>query len=473
MAPKNGSNILRALDLSPSHDRACIYIRQSVERDESISAELQEQACRDYAVAHGYTVVDVVTDLGKTGRTTNKRQIHSVVDRVAAGEYAVILVWKWSRISRSRTDWALLADKVAVAGGRIESATEPIDTATASGRFARGVMTEYAAFQSEQIGEQWQEVFERRMKLGLPPNGVLPWGWEKGPQGITISPENAATIRQMYALYQEGRGLVFIANWLNASGLLTKRGKLWQFASVRACLESPFHAGFISHQGVLRQGAHAGVITEDEYARFMDARQDRSVPKKPRRSPYLLSTICICHCGRKRVGNVSGKRGRSYACTATESHPRKYRVCSAVDALVDKWVMGLDFVAEAAAASPPVDTRILRDKAARLEKGITTLNVDHALGSLSSQERDAARSAMREEIDALQSQIGAAERVSRNTVGAYTGGQTNLAETWPYMTTVEKQATLRTIIHWVRIQPDDSIVIRPRWESPDVVIGSS
>lgn len=444
--------------------RAILYLRQSVARDDSISIELQETAGRDYCDKQGYDVAAVEVDEGLSGRNWSKRPaVHRVMEAIERRDADIIVLWKWSRLSRNRKDWALAADRVEVAGGRIESATEPIDTATASGRFARGVMTEYAAFQSEQIGEQWQEVFARRAKLGMQPTGVLPWGWETVDGAATISAPNAATIRAMYQLYAEGSGLVGIANWMNSQGHRTRRGLLWQFASVRACLESPFHAGYVSYSGKLYDGAHEPIVSRDDYARFIDSRQDRSNPRRPRTSPYLLSTIITCHCGRKRVGNASGRRQRSYVCSATETHPHKSRVCAPVDALVAEWVTSLDVEAEVEKVAPPVDMRIIQDRQARVRKALTNLNVSHAMESISDDEHESARAELVEELDALNAQVRTAAATSRHTAVVYLAGHQDLLDAWPIMTTAEQQSVLRALVHFVRILPDDSIEIHTKW----------
>ena len=123
--------------VTAAQPRAIIYLRQSVAKDDSISIEMQEIACRDYCDRMGYAVVDVKDDPGISGRLWTKRpKVQLVMDALERGEADVVVLWKWSRLSRSRKDWALAIDRADLAGGRIESATEPIDTATASGRFA-------------------------------------------------------------------------------------------------------------------------------------------------------------------------------------------------------------------------------------------------------------------------------------------------------------------------------------------------
>lgn len=451
--------------------RAVLYLRQSVARDDSISIELQEIAGRDYCEKQGYEVAAVEIDQGLSGRNWSKRPaVQRVLSMIESKDAEVIVLWKWSRLSRNRKDWALAADRVDLAGGRIESATEPIDTATASGRFARGVMTEYAAFQSEQIGEQWQEVFERRAKLGLPPTGSIPWGWEKTDEGVTISPENARIIRAMYQLYAEGRGLVYIAQWLNAQGLRSKRGLSWQFAAVRSCLESPFHAGYIVYDGQEHEGAHIPIITRDEYDRFMEGRRNRSIPKKPRKSPYLLSTIVVCHCGRKRVGNIGNRRQRSYVCISVERHPRKTRICGPVDELISNWVLSLDVEAIINESTPEVDTKLLEAEISRLKHGLVKLNTHLALDRISDEEHEEARHSIRTELDDLQAQLSEAKRATRNTPAVYLTGKEHIPEAWPMMNKEERQTFLRSVVKYVRIMPDDSLELQPYWTSPVQVL---
>ena len=40
------------------------------------------------------------------------------------GQADAIVVWRWSRVSRNRLDWAVAVDRVEAAGGALESATE-------------------------------------------------------------------------------------------------------------------------------------------------------------------------------------------------------------------------------------------------------------------------------------------------------------------------------------------------------------
>ncbi|MFF1875969.1 recombinase family protein, partial [Kitasatospora herbaricolor] len=146
--------------------RAVLYLRQSVSKEESISLDLQERAGREYCERMGYRVVGIEEDPGVSGRTWNRPGVRRVMEMIEQREAEVIVLWKWSRLSRARLDWAVAVDKVESVGGRIESATEAMDTTTSAGRLARGMLAEFAAFESERIGDVWKETLSRRLRSG-------------------------------------------------------------------------------------------------------------------------------------------------------------------------------------------------------------------------------------------------------------------------------------------------------------------
>lgn len=289
--------------------RAVAYLRQSTYREESISLELQETACRDYAARHGYQVVAVESDPGVSGRTWARPAVQRVMEMIESGDADVIVLWRWSRLSRNRKDWAIAADRVDVAGGRIESATEPNDTATAAGRFARGVMTELAAFESERISEQWKEVHTSRVARGLPPGGKLPWGWRWVDGAVTPDPETAPYIVEAYRRYLAGAGNRDLADWFNGSGVRPMHAKEWYFSTITQCLDSPIHAGLIAYHGQTLPGAHDGIIDVATWEAYRRERERRAGERQVKRR-YLLSGIAHCPCGEPMLGFTQDKEGR-------------------------------------------------------------------------------------------------------------------------------------------------------------------
>ncbi|UFU05482.1 recombinase family protein [Ruania halotolerans] len=294
--------------------RAVLYLRQSTHSEESISLEVQEASGRDHAQRHGYQVVAVEADPGVTGRTWKRPAVQRVMSMIENGDADVVILWKWSWLSRSRKDWAVAVDLVDQAGGRIESATEPIDVATSSGRFARGVMAELAAFESERIGDTWKEAHARRVGQGRPANGKPRWGYAYDPveKLHKPDPDTGPVLASLYRRYIGGESVYSLVRWLNGAGYRTLPGYSaagagpWSDRSLRRMLDSGFGAGLIMVRGEQLPGAHEPVISAGEWEAYQVARRERRVVRTSERSQYLLSGMVRCQCGSTMNGGQFG-----------------------------------------------------------------------------------------------------------------------------------------------------------------------
>ncbi|GAA1333775.1 hypothetical protein GCM10009592_28260 [Brachybacterium rhamnosum] len=326
--------------------RAVAYLRQSTARDESISLELQETACRDYAHRQGYDVVAVEADPGISGRTFARPGVQAVMAMVERGDVDVILLWKWSRWSRNRLDWYVAADKAQHAGGRIESATEPIDTSTSIGRLSRGMMIEIAAFESDRAGDQWREAHERRVRQGRPHHGKNRFGYRYDPvQKLHVpDPDTAPIVEDLYQRYVDGTSIYRLVQWLNQQGIPTvehagKRGThAWSESTLRGTLDNPFPTGRFIYRGEIVDGAHEPIVPLDLWEAYRQKRQHRSKRPRAEASQYLLSGLVRCKaCGTVMTG-CRATGGVSYYRCATGytsgNHTGGYVRCSTIESEV-------------------------------------------------------------------------------------------------------------------------------------------
>lgn len=456
--------------------RAIIYLRQSTYREESISLDLQERACRDYAERCGYDVVAVEADPGISGRTWSRRpKVQQVMAAIEEGRADIILLWKWSRLSRSRKDWAVAADRVDVAGGRIESATEPIDTATASGRFARGVMTEYAAFQSEQIGEVWEDVRQRRLSLGLPASGRVPFGWVWSEGGkVEAHPDRAPIVVEMYRRYLAGSGYAEIAKWLNDNGIVGPLGNPWTRTRPKTVMDSPIHVGLIPYRGSTYPGAHEGIIDDATWRAYLAERERRTTRgEKRQRATYLLSHLMRCPCGRRMTGKgaiTAGKWYGGYLCGTKSTHPhdgRAYVSALGVEPAVTAWLMQFDIDDSGADGQDPVSAvasrreRMVR-QLAQLEDEAVQLIRERTRGDAPAATYDRALAMIAEERHKLEDDLREIDeslrrRPDRAAVHA-------IRDDWSLWPVGEQNRALRQLIARIDLNSDGrSAQIVPSW----------
>lgn len=301
--------------------RAILYLRQSTYREESISLELQEQADRDYCARHGYTVTEVIRDAGVSGLKWEKRPgIQQVLERLRAGSADVVVVYRWSRLSRHRLHQAVALDAIEKAGARVESATEPFDTETAAGGFGRDVLLAAAHYEAQLKGEQWREAHERRLAKGLPSRGGARFGYVREGDAYVPDPVAGPLLAGMYADYLEGAGFSLIARRLNRARVATLSGGVWSADRVADVLDSGFGAGLIA-RGTRRDatwtaGAHPAVIDDGVWARFREARDARRGRPSNGAPVYPLSGLLRCgDCGAAMHSAALGRQaGYGYIC---------------------------------------------------------------------------------------------------------------------------------------------------------------
>lgn len=308
------------------------YIRVSTWKEEKISPELQRDAITQWARRTGRRIVDWVTDLDESGRHF-KRKITTCVERVEAGEALGVAVWRYSRFGRDRTGNQKWLARLQKAGGELESATEPVDASTAVGRFQRGMILEFAAYESDRAGEQWKETHDhRRYKLGLPAQGRKRFGyvWHRrvipdptAPDGYRLQkeryepdPETGPVVADLYRAYVDGDGFSILCGRLNRDGHRTTQGNIWTTETLTRYMDSGFAAGLLivhdpecrcrKTDGTCRNHVHVQGKFEEliDYGLWQAYQQRRKEVRAtvPRSRTGLYECTGLCKCGGCRLG---------------------------------------------------------------------------------------------------------------------------------------------------------------------------
>jgi DNA invertase Pin-like site-specific DNA recombinase len=453
-------------DLHPvptPRSRAVLYLRQSTYREDSISLELQETAGREYCARLGYDVVRVEADEGISGRRwSNRPAVQRVMQMIDARQADVIVVWKWSRLSRNRLDWAVAIDEVEQHGGRVESATEPVDTSTSTGRLARGMLAEFAAFESERIGDTWRETHRRRLASGLPHTNTPRFGYQLGDDGIFHpDPDTGPVLRRMYLDYVAGAGLREIAKDLNRRGITSVRGNPWTEVTVSSCLSSGFGAGLLNTKNAHIPGAHEPVITKDQWEAFLSTKRRRHTRgERPRESRYLLRGLVICtECGHRMYGKRVRGRYSYYECrwSADGFHPANSISQLRLDDMVHRWTETWQQRLTAAiqgvpSPAPIMDAPSVENRLSRLTTQLDRLTMGWTKGLVPDDAYQTAVgeiTAERERLQQERDEVGrrrAAREAQRATVATVVGE-------WGRYTAPQLNRILATVIDEIRVRP--------------------
>lgn len=317
------------------------YVRVSTAREEMISPEIQRDAIDRWARSRNRRIVEWVEDLDLSGRDFARRRIAYCIERIEAGQAREIAVWKYSRFGRNRAGSALNLARLETTGGQLQSATEQVDAATSLGKLTRGMLMELDAYQSDVIGEGWQQAHAYRRERGLPHGGHPRYGylrrgrlldpatgqWARDPaddQGERWEPDpdTGPVLREMYERIAGGESGNAVCADLNRRGIPGPAGRLgsWRHSTLWSVLDSGFGCGWLRvHDPECEQhrpdaagvclnrtwlpGAQPHLWETDEerdeiWSAYRRRRADAPRPPRAREARYELTGILACgRCG--------------------------------------------------------------------------------------------------------------------------------------------------------------------------------
>lgn len=270
-----------------------IYARQSVDKADSISVELQIETCRARLAAR--ESAQIYTDKGFSGKNTNRPAFQRLLDDVKAGQIEKILVYRLDRISRSVHDFTGLCQILSERGVQFHSCTDGVTLDDSlSGTVMAQIMMVFAQFERETIQRRVTDSYFGRAKTGMYLGGRPPFGFGKGETTIggrrtacyIPNPAQAETVLWMYETYvQADASLGTLVRALNAHGCRTNTGSAWSTLPLGRLLRNPAY---------VRADAAVFSYLQDKGAQMNDA-IDRYTQR------------CGCYCYAPRAAAPHGK----------------------------------------------------------------------------------------------------------------------------------------------------------------------
>ncbi len=217
------------------------YVRVSTDKQagQGVSLEAQEARIRAMATVQGVELLDVVVDAGASAGTLNRPGLARLLSLVEGRKVQLVIVAKLDRLTRSVKDLAELLERFERRGVALVSVGESLDTGTAAGRLVLNVMMSVAQWEREAIGERTRDAMRHKKAAGQRV-GTLPFGYRTGIDGRTLEPEPAEQncLARIRVHRDGGLSLRQIADELNRSGSVTRRGTEWRHQYVAALLRA-------------------------------------------------------------------------------------------------------------------------------------------------------------------------------------------------------------------------------------------
>ena len=161
--------------------KVALYARVSSDsQDVDLSISAQLKALREFAKKNGHQVVKEFVDEAESGRTSARPAFREMIAlaRRPNKSFSVILVWKYSRFTRSREDSILYKAMLKKAGVQVISINEPFDNSP-TGRLMEGIIEALDEFYSDNLGEDVTRGMRESAARGFYLSSSPPYGYRK------------------------------------------------------------------------------------------------------------------------------------------------------------------------------------------------------------------------------------------------------------------------------------------------------
>lgn len=263
--------------------RCAIYTRKS--SDEGLeqsfnSLDAQREACAAYILSQaseGWTALpDVYDDGGLSGGTLERPALQRLLAAVAAGDVDIIVVYKVDRLTRSLFDFAKLVETFDRAGTSFVSVTQSFNTTTSMGRLTLNMLLSFAQFEREVTAERIRDKIAASKARGMWMGGTPPLGYVPNERSLTIVPDHAVLIRDLFARYLKlGSVPLLEADLLAQRVTIPKRttiggkpigGGAFTRGHLYQILRNVIYTGRIAHKGTIYPGRHDAIVDETTFA---------------------------------------------------------------------------------------------------------------------------------------------------------------------------------------------------------------
>ncbi len=229
--------------------RVAAYCRVSTDKEEQEhSFETQKEMYTEMIMMKpNWQMAGIYADEGITGTIAKKRPgFMKMIDDCRKGKIDMIITKSVSRFSRNNLDCLLYMRELKELGIPIIFEKEGINTMQVSSELLITLFSGLSQAESESISMNVKIGIRQSLKNGnvrFCYNSFL--GYRKGADGKPeIVPEEAITIKRIYAEYLAGRSLKDIAAGLTSDGILTPRGKTkWSDIGVLSILRNEKYKG--------------------------------------------------------------------------------------------------------------------------------------------------------------------------------------------------------------------------------------
>jgi site-specific DNA recombinase len=242
------------------------YLRVSTrgQAEKGMGLAAQRQRVRDYAGEQGLELVEIVEEAAsgavKEGALFSHKHrpiLSRLIERAGQGEYDVLLVASFDRLSRDYMSLLFLKRLLKTYGVETVSTLEENGNGDAVGELIERVIAAIHEFERRRLLERIKAGKEQKRATGGSIGGPAPYGYVSTAEGMTPNRADAPVVRRIFEETRDGYTPGRIAKGLNADAIESPSGRAWNRQTVRNIIENAVYAG--QRFGV--KAAHPAIVS--------------------------------------------------------------------------------------------------------------------------------------------------------------------------------------------------------------------
>src|SRR5205809_922837 len=311
--------------------RCAIYTRKSTDHNldlEVNALDAQRETCEAYikSQAHeGWRLIpDHYDDGAFSGASLDRPALQKLLADVRAGKITIVVVYKVDRLTRSLADFAKLVELFDEHGVSFVSITQSFNTTSSMGRLTLNVLLSFAQFEREVIGERVRDKIAASKRKGIWVGGPVPLGYASVDKKLVVVPEEAETVRAIFARYLELGSMGALMEDLDGRGIRTKArrrtdgrvigGIRFGVGPLAYLLKNRFYIGEVVYRGEVHRGEHEPILDRDLFEAVQARLAANAVARRCRlrSSPALLTGRLFDDRGNRMSPTHANKGGARY-----------------------------------------------------------------------------------------------------------------------------------------------------------------
>lgn len=342
--------------------KIALYTRVSTDEQarEGTSLQVQRECLEKFAKDKEHVIYypeegNIYQDDGVSGSLRDRKALNQLIRDAKLKKFEAVLVYKIDRFARNNRLLLNLIEEFNSMEIGFISATESIDTVSASGKLALSMLGTIAQFERDRIIERVRPGMEKGVQKGNWQGArYSPYGYkyDKVKQILEIAPEEAKVVSLIYTMYLSNQSTRQIASYMRKKGYKSRTGGKFHNKLVCDILKNQIYLGKIvwnkkhydkkqkTPKGfkyvksnpsdiIEGKGRHEPIISQEDFD-LVQVKLKRNLRGSLHRnspSDYPLTGITFCaECGHKFRGanNTSNHnkniKKRWYRCTAKQEH---------------------------------------------------------------------------------------------------------------------------------------------------------